>query len=91
MSRKREGLSRKVGTNEELRKNLNIIALEAEKVIEQVPAHSLTEFTNFLNVLRINDLENVAPNSLRNAVVKRAMTLFTEEKYRPEINELTFD
>ena len=96
MSKKNQGgpaneLSRKTAGNEELRKNINIIAQQAEKVIEQVPLKNLTEYTNFLNVLRITETDQYVPNSTRNQIVKRTLAAFQDEAQRQEMRELSFD
>ncbi len=82
-------LSRKFNENEELRKNIIIIAKEVEKHVEQLPPKFLNDFTNLLNVYRNNDID--APSGLRNAVSKRVRLVFSEKEFSEQVRELSFE
>lgn len=86
-----DSLAKKVSSNEELRKNITIIAAEAEKVIDQVPASLLPNFANLINVFRIYDLEGWTPNTLRSKIVNRARLLFSDKLYELEVKALSFE
>ncbi len=91
IAKKGQGISKKVSSNEELRKNINIITTEAEKFIADLPAKNLPEYTNLVNVFRVNDLDYYMPNSFKNQVAKRAQALFSEQQHREEVRELSYD
>lgn len=67
-------ISRRFNENEELRKNIIIIAKEVEKHVVEAPPKLLNDFTNLLNVYRNNDID--VSSSLRMAISKRTKQVF---------------
>jgi hypothetical protein len=76
---------------EEFRININIIVQQAANIIEYVPPKNLTEYTNLLNVIRINDLENFVTTGLRAGMVRSIVSMFTSEKHREGVKEMTLE
>lgn len=83
--------SKRLPNDEEFRKNINIIAQQANKVIEQVTPKNLSEFSNFLNVLRITEADAFVPNYIRMNIVKKINTAFGDPKFAEEFKEMTFE
>ena len=51
----------------------------------------LSEFTNFLNVLRQSELLSFVPMNFRNSIVRHAQKIFSDKALAEEINTLTFE
>ena len=57
-----------------------------------MPASQFNDYTNFLNVIRITNLEQqLTGRGLKKAIFKRSDFLFTDMSTRKEVSDLNFD
>jgi hypothetical protein len=51
----------------------------------------VSEFTNILNVFRFQDIDFYMPAKVKFGIHKRALAIFSEEQYKAEMEQLTFE
>ena len=68
----------------DFRTNVSTIVQELERTVEQAGVSQIVEYTNFLNVFRLNNAEYMFPQRYRIKLIKRLNALFTEDQYKAE-------
>lgn len=81
----------KVPNDAEFRKNINIIAQQVDKVIQDVEPKNMSEFTNFLNVLRISEAELLVPAGLRQGITKKINQALIDSAKIDQFRELSIE
>ncbi|CDW71104.1 UNKNOWN [Stylonychia lemnae] len=73
------------------RNDLAVVHEVYEKFIDQLLPQHLFEYTNYLNLLRQNHNDGLISIKVKQRLIKRINTLFTEQQYQNEMHELSFD
>ena len=77
--------------NEDLRKNLTIIVQALEKQIDNITPQTLLDFSNFLNVARLNDFDRLVSGKVKQGIIRRAQVLSKDEAHKEDFAALSFD
>lgn len=59
--------------------------MEFEKHLDKISIYQVTDFTNFLNVLRLNKLDNNVSLRAKSSLIKRIQTLFSTQEHAADL------
>eukprot|EP00347_Sterkiella_histriomuscorum_P010629 403375536 len=82
---------KRIFQQEKAKLDMKALAGKFEAMIPETQPQDIPEFTNFLNVLRHHSEEGQINHKAKSALVARIQTMFTDEKFKADVEALSFD